>query len=231
MKKSIIVLVLLLAVACKSLPPVEPASEKSSAVAIQVEFEQLLSFMGNNPAEHVFFIRVENGNLMSKAGLIQATWTKKNRAYIFNADPGEYAAVAGDYTVTTQGQTTSTTTGNVTVSTTSGGGTNTYTTFFPKSMVESTRVKVEPGKLAYMGKYVLKMKQGVETADDVQKFYAEIIYPGSTKPASGLSAMFRQTGYTGTVSSSESGTDGRPAFLNLAREDFGETKWAGFAAQ
>lgn len=230
MKQSTVLFTLLLAVACKSLPPVEPASEKSAAIAVQIEFEQLISFLGNKEVEHVFFIKVENGNLMTKAGLIQATWNKGNRAYIFNADPGEYAAVAGDYTVTTQGQTTSTTSGNVTVSTTSGGGTSTYTTFFPKSMVESTRVKVEPGKLAYMGKYVVKMKQGLDTADEVQKFYAEIIYPGSTKPASGLAAMFRQTGYTGTVSSSENGTAGRPSFLNLAREDFGETKWSTFAA-
>lgn len=220
----VIVAALLLGSACKSVPPVQPQSDKSAAVGIEIELEPPLSIFGGIPAQTVYFVKVINGELKSKNGFIAATWSNKGRIYIFNADPGEYAAVAAEYKVTQQSQSNSAPVGsNVTVTVTTGG-TSVYTTFLPRDAIEASRVRVEEGKLAYMGKFTFKMQKGFESADEFQKHYAEQMFPGST-----TSSGFFSLKYCGSTRSKVSQTDGRPMFINGAKDDFGETLWSKLA--
>lgn len=212
--------------ACKSLPPVQPESDKAAALGVQVELVAPLSLFGGQYAEKVYLVRVNGGEVKTKAGIISSTWTNGERTYVFNVEPGEYAIVAAEYSVTSQGQTsTAPVGGNATLSVTTGGGTSVYTTFMPRDVVEASRIKVEAGKLAFMGAFVVKMSKGFDEADDVQKHYAEILAPGSTT-ASGVAGFF-QTKYSGRMER-KTGQEGRAAFLHKAREDFGETRWSSY---
>ncbi|MCB1307815.1 MAG: hypothetical protein KDK30_06535 [Leptospiraceae bacterium] len=228
----LILIAVSLSAGCKSGPPVMPAAENSTLLAIQLELAPPLSLFGNKEPEKVFFVRVLDDNLMSRHGMIESTWARDNRVYLLNAEPGVYIAVAGQYSITTEGQTTSTTSGNVTVSTTTGGGTNYYTTFFPEEVVQNTRIVVEPNKVTFMGKYVLGMEQGYDSMDEMQKHYVEQMFPGAIQAAANRSAamgfLTAQPHYRGVVKSQILPADGMAQFTSLARGDFGETPWSAF---
>ena len=218
--------------ACKSGPPVKPNAEKNAAIGIQVEFKTLLAILGNEEPSRVFFAPGVNGKILSKENLLTATWITDSRAYLLNVPPGEYVAVAGQFVQQQAASSTSAPVGGgATVSVSTGGGTNTYTIFFPERVVKQTLVRAEPNRLAVMGNYVLKVGQGGYSGmDATQKHYVDRIFPGARTgpPPTVFGIEVPPPHIAGTPVTAENSDAAIGAFLGEAREDFAETGFSTY---
>ncbi|MCE9499555.1 MAG: hypothetical protein K8R21_03500, partial [Leptospira sp.] len=183
-----------------------------------------------NSASTIFITKANGkGALLSQDEIMNGNWSNRGRNYWLNAKPGEYVIVAANYEVeqaSTPGTSTTTRSGNMTVTTTSGGsggGKITHTVIFPKSVVEKTKFKVVPGKLVYVGDFLLDTNNDYDKADDFQKHYGNRIAPGKLQN-SGISKMF-STFHLGTLEKINDNEAEKNELMQEIKEDFLETTW------
>lgn len=215
-------------VACKSTPPVNPTSEKVGAIGVKIELKTLISILGNKVPDKVYFAKLSGPNLKTDSGILTSTWKQDSAFYLLNVAPGDYAMVAVSYVE--KGQTTS-------QSTAVGGGTLTVTTsstygatiLLPEALVNSTRVTVKSGQLAFAGDYFVT-NDPFKNADEVQWHYAFLLNPEQAqreKDGSVIGLFANSQIRVGNPITSKKDESNEP-FVAKAREHFAETPWSSF---
>ena len=221
-------IVLLIAVGCKSIPTQNPAAKDSSVLAVEMSVKQ---FLGSKTASRVHIVRVDKKvnpgqTLISKTPVIASNWADRGVTYYLNVEPGEYIVVAMEYEVKQQAQeTSSATSGNVTVTTSSGGGTTIFTVITNKETAEKSKTKVAAGQLAYMGSFLIDTNKEYAQADENQKHYANILKPGMLTN-SGLFGNFFAVDLLGTLVSYTKDDEKVKEFKEDSKKSFAETPWS-----
>ena len=199
-------------------PPLPPAidSEQRSIIGISLEVRAPIKAFSNNP-DAVYFVKIdEEADLFTKGNFILSNYYRDGQAYLLNAKPGRYVAVACYRKVSPLGQKSSN-----------------YTTFFSKELIKLTDVTVNPGEVAFMGEYVIDSSAGLNEADSAQLQYAQIIAPGKSTSISGsiFSAMFggeQDAFYKGSLHVVASDKQVEIKFLTNAIEHFKDSAWISF---
>ncbi|MBW1686889.1 MAG: hypothetical protein JRS35_17700 [Deltaproteobacteria bacterium] len=172
---------LTLSLACAT-TPAPPARESPdlSVIGIAVSISAPAGWW-HNQATHVYFVRLDDPDHYAQDDPIRSNYTRGKYVYLFNARPGRYAVVAAGYETQGQGAPMG---GSFGV----GGGVsvgvsmtptynNTFTAYFPRTLVDKTAVTVDQGEMAFMGEISLD-KTDWEAADDVQLHYYRLLAPG-----------------------------------------------------
>jgi hypothetical protein len=189
---------------CATTQPI-PALTQPQMLAIDILVRPPMGFGGRDPAQ-VYFVRIEGPDGLQQQSIIRSNYVKGSRAYLVNARPGTYAAVASMFLAPGLQQ-------------------GTYTTYFPQTVVERTRLQVREGEVAFMGAYVLGTTVGLEGADALQNHYKNVIAPGASTGtlSMGLSGSVH---YKGTLIEQRNDQASRDAFLLRAKEDLAGSAWA-----
>lgn len=191
---------------CATTQPIPGLSQpQSSALAIDVLVKPPMG-IGSHDPEQVYFVRIEGADGLMQQSIIRSNYVKGSRAYLLNARPGTYAAVASMFLAP-------------------GLQRGTYTTYFPQNVLEHTRVTIQEGEVAFMGAYVLETSVGLEGADAVQNHYKNVIAPGA--PTGTLQMGLRgDVHYKGTLLERKNDETSRSNFLLRAKEDLAGSAWA-----
>ncbi len=165
------------ALACATTPPPSPLNTESSVIGIKVNVRGFKLF--STPSERVYFVRIDEGVLLSQEGTIASNYSQDGYVYLVNAEPGRYAAVAASHS-----RPQPTTAPGVPVA---GGGHVTVTVslttiswdtiYFPTGLIQKTAVTVGPGAAAFMGDLVVD-GSGLGGADGAQLYYLRLVKLG-----------------------------------------------------
>ena len=172
-------LVLSLACATMPVPPVRESPDLS-VIGIAVSISGPIGWW-HNQATYVYFVRLDDADDYARYEPIRSNYTRGKYVYLFNAWPGRYAVLAAGYETQSQGAPIGSSVGV-------GGGVsvgasvtptyhNTFTAYFPRTLIDKTAVTVGQGELAFMGEIVLD-KTDWEAADDDQLHYYRLLAPG-----------------------------------------------------
>ena len=188
---------------CATQPIPEVTQPQSSALAIDVLVKPPMGIGSRDPVQ-VYFVRIEGADGLMQQSIIRSNYVKDSRAYLLNARPGTYVAVASMFLGPLQR--------------------GTYITYFPRDVLEHTRVTVREGEAAFMGAYVLGTSVGLDGADDVQTHYKNVIAPGQ---ATGVLAMsFTGTiHYRGALLERKADEQTRREVLQKAKDDLAGSGW------
>jgi len=159
----LILFTVLIAAGCATVPAVPKVENKSSSgIGVVVRLIGPLKFPTYD-ADVVYFARACADQEKCEATVYASSYAKDGRVYWLNVPPGDYVAIAASFSVL--------------------NAPDTYITYFPKKLVNLTRVNVETGKFMYAGNYVLDTSIGIcpSDADETQVYYAERFEPGSPK--------------------------------------------------
>lgn len=193
--------------ACSALKPSAPGPgrSESAAIGINVKISPPLPLPPFPVAEGVYYAKLEPGKpLTEQAKIVESNYMWQGRAYLLNADPGEYVAVATYH----YPKGISFGAGPVKV-----GIRPRHVTLFPSGMVEASKVTVAPQQLGYMGTFVVDLPNfgGLGGADPVQKHFGGLI-----------DALVSYQGGQNTAENSDALT---AAFIEDARSDLGDAGW------
>jgi len=160
----------------------------------------------------IYFSRLEEGQngFISKFPPIPANAKSGNRFYLLNAPPGRYVAVAA-LEPPSVGRKAAGGPGSVGYVNSTPGS---YVVF-SKPLVALTEVKAEPGRLVFMGNFIVKayVRLGEPDPDEVQ--LDSISHKPPESPPYNL----------GSVSKVEQGSIYEQQFLLKAKDDLGESGW------
>jgi hypothetical protein len=170
MKKRYAILSVLLITGCASTPIPKIADPQSAVVAIQIETQAPIGIIRQNP-DVVYFVKIDNEGDITQNQVIPSNFAKDGRVYFLNARPGKYAAVAA---FRSQSGVPFASAPQPGVSASVTIGATGYTTYFSKELIESTRVDVAPGALAFMGSYIVRQSVGLSDAEAIQNHYANL---------------------------------------------------------
>lgn len=190
---------------CATTQPIpEVTQPQSSALAIDVLVKPPMGIGSRDPVQ-VYFVRIDSADGPMQQSIIRSNYVKDSRAYLLNVRPGTYVAVASLFL-------------------TPGLQRGTYITYFPRDVLEHTRVTVREGEIAFMGAYVLGTSVGLDGADEVQTHYKNVISPGQ---ATGVLAM-SFTGavhYRGALLERKADEQTRREFFQKAKDDLAGSGW------
>ena len=244
---SVFALALLLSFSCKTPPPVAPQNVDSAAVLAAVELRMsILGFETSRTPDVLYFVelkrldggvpanfripRLTEANLPTS--IIKSTYSTNTGVYWLNASPGAYALVGASYSETVSGQQTSTPVGDKgTLTVKVKGGTKVYATFFSLDFANEHAFVVAPGKLTTLGKFNAKVELSERSnSDPLQEHLANMMLPGYYDK-SALSNTFGKTvhAYVPVEMNAQTDSTSRESMQNLAKEDFLESPWAGYA--
>ena len=171
-------------ISCQTIPAPMALNDKSSAIGIAVFIKE---FGGNRQPEKLYLVKLDKdadeSSLFTRTNIIQTNFIRGNYIYLLNAEPGDYAVVGGFYGPESASNTRTTSSGWKITTTTGGGFSNkqnedksTWIVYFPKEMIKSTRVTVTPGRMAFMGEYMVGTRQ-LKSPDGAQMHYYKVIEP------------------------------------------------------
>jgi len=172
---------LTLSLACATMP-IPPARESPelSVIGIAVSTIPPIGWW-HNQATYVYFVRLDDADDHARYEPIRSNYTRGKYVYLFNAWPGRYAVLAAGYETQSQGAPIGSSVGvggGVTVSASvTPTYHNTFTAYFPSTLIDKTAVTVGQGELAFMGEIVLDITDW-EAADDDQLHYYGLLAPG-----------------------------------------------------
>jgi hypothetical protein len=199
-------------IGCLSIAPPAPVPE-TAHIGIELSSRALIPlklFEQNITA--VYFARLEDdqSDLISKLPPIPSNAKSGNRFYLLNTQPGRYVAIAA-LEPPSVGRKAAGGPGSVGYVNSTPGS---YVAF-SKPLVALTEVKAEPGRLVFMGNFIVKtyVRLGEPDPDEVQ--LDAISHKPPESPPYNL----------GSVSKVEQGLDSRQQFLLKAKGDLGESGW------
>lgn len=201
---SALALMTVLVAGCATTQPLPDMTQaRSSALAIDVLVKPPMGGGGRDPVQ-VYFARVEGVDGLMQQTIVRSNYVKDSRAYLLNARPGTYVAVASIFV--------------------NPGLPTSFTTYFPRAVVERTRVTVGEGEVASMGACLLGSSVGLDGADDVQTHYKNVIAPGQ---ATGVLAMSFSGAihYRGNLIECKSNEQGRRDLLQKVKGDLSGSGW------
>ncbi len=190
-----------------TLPPPRALDPQRSIIGISVTTRAPIRIF-TQTAKRVYLIRVdEEEDLFNRQSFIMSNYTKGNQIYILNVKPGRYAAVACyKRQVTPMAPTTE------------------YTTFFSEELIKLTEVTVEPGSIAFMGKYIIDTSVGMKDADDAQLNYFQLIMPDAAGGYLGM-AFSMANYYRGYIKEIKRDKKIELEFLTNAQYHLKDTGW------
>jgi hypothetical protein len=171
--------------------------------------------------DQVFFAKIDGEDGLLQQKIIRSNYSKDGRAYLLNAKPGTYVAVATF--ISGAGVPPAPQSPGFSISVTMGR--SGYTTYFSKELVEHTKVTIGESDFAFMGSYVVDESLGLAGADGVQIHYQNVIAPGA---ATGifLMSMIRDYHYRGTMLERKSDEQAHNDFFRNAKDDLAGSAWA-----
>jgi hypothetical protein len=180
-----------------------PSPEDSESSAIGIRFETHVPIFGQlHLPSIVFFVRTENDDDLAQSQVIRSNFARSGRLYLLNAPPGKYAAVASFRSDQYAG----------------------YLTVFSEELIDSTRVEVVPGKLAFMGSYSLGESVRMGSAEPIQKHYAELLAPDISGNVI-KQFLIGYHPYRGTMRKGRRDEAAQAEFLTESMEDFAGSGW------
>jgi hypothetical protein len=171
--------------------------------------------------DQVYFVKIDGADGLLQQQIIRSNYSKDGRAYLLNARPGTYAAIAVFFT--RAGVPAGPPSPGFSVSV--GMGSSGYTTYFPRGLVELTKVTVRENEFIFMGNYVVDQSVGLDGADEVQIHYKNVIAPGATTNTF-LMGLSGNVHYRGTLIEGKNDKTSRNEFLLRAKEDLSGSAWA-----
>jgi hypothetical protein len=220
---------LFLSLACVSIPPPPREAEDLSVIGIAANISQPL--WSNKQADYVYFVRLYESGTYEYNDPIRSNYASGDYVYLFNAQPGRYAAVSVGYVQQTQSAPMGSSVGlgggfsmSYSVSSTS---TSNHTTYLPKALVEETVVTVGPAEVAFIGEITLD-KRDWEEADDLQLHYYELMAPGHKDMGFWAKAFSGQGGHNaGAEPELDQSRESQDRFLDHSQEEFANAEWEG----
>ena len=174
--------------------------------------------------DKVYFVTAERKeDLYTLGRMVESNYVKFNRAYLLNALPGYYAAVAAHHTIESM---------RITYH---------YKTFFTQEVVEHTGVSVGPGTIAYMGDYVVNQVSDLTNTDEAQISFMPLVdrtallRMGGTKEAIMTGTVAGVAGgefsYSGVLGEANRDRRTEETFLEKAMDDLRDGGWSGILQQ
>lgn len=210
-------------------PPPMLASQQSSGIGISIETCPPIGFF-NQDAGSVFFVKVDKEHGLIQSHIYPSNYANNGRIYLLNVEPGEYAAIASfrhQSAMTHSSSPIPIKSGSkfsISMNADFEASSN-YSTYFPKELVEATKVQVCPGEFAFMGTYVVDQSLGMDGSDEIQLYYANFLAPNAAK--GGMNQLFSgDYHYRGSIKESKYDDDARKEFLEYARADLKEGGWS-----
>ena len=195
---------------CAANQPIPQMTRQNGAVvAIELNVADPSNIGSHDPVQ-IYFAKIDNSDGILQQQFIRSNYVKDNRAYLLNARPGTYVAVASLFR--------------------SPVSPATYTTYFPRGLVEQTKVSVHEHEFAFMGSCIVDSSVGLDGADVVQIHYKNVIAPGA---ATGLLSMAFSGAvqYRGTLRERKDDVGTQAAFFRQAKEDLKGSSWTAFVPQ
>lgn len=198
-------------IGCLSIVSPAPVPESAHiGIALSSRISTPLTLIEQNITA-VYFARLddEQNSFISKFPPILSNAKLGNRFYLLNAQPGRYVAIAA-LEPPSMGRNAGGPGSVGYVNSTLGS----YVVF-SKPLVALTEVKAEPGRLVFMGSFLMKayVKFNEPDPDEVQ--VDTIFHKPRETPSYNL----------GSVSKVDQGLDSQQQFLLKAKDDLGETGW------
>lgn len=217
---AIVAFVVIILGGCATTQPIPELSHPQSAgFGIDVTIKSPIGIFSTFIAEpdQVYFVKIDEEGGLFQQQIIRSNYIKGGRAYLLNARPGTYVAVAAFFLRK-----------EVPAGPPSPGfrvtRSRSYTTYFSKELVEHAKVTVGENDFAFMGSYVVKQSM-FEGADGVQTHYKNVIAPAAATGIllMGLRGDFH---YRGTMLEHKNDEQARNDFLRNAKEDLAGSAWA-----
>ena len=181
-----------LLVACESAQPQrqrlpEPIDAESAALGISVCMTETLGLLSKDTIEPdiVLFVRLEDGeelkDLSKKRVLIPSTFVRGDYAYLLNASPGKYVAVAAlygeDLGPTTVKLGTAKVGSHVTVTfhLELSSGKVVHRNYFSREMIEASTTTVAAGSFAFLGNFEADQAFRFGEADELQVHFLHVL--------------------------------------------------------
>ncbi len=206
---------------CATTQPIPELSQPQSAgFGIDVTIKAPIGIFSAKP-DQIYFVRIDDEGGLLQQQIIRSNYSKSSRAYLLNARPGSYVAVAAFFS--RAGAPAGPPSPGFSVSVTTGR--SGYTTYFSKELVEHTKVTIREDDFVFMGSYVVDQSVGLEGADGVQTHYKNVIAPGA---ATGilLMGLSGDVHYRGTMLERKNDEQARNDFFRNAKEDLAGSAWA-----
>ena len=205
---------------CATTEPIPEMSQPQSAgLGIDITQRAPIGIFTSKP-DQVYFARIDGEDGLLQQQIVRSNYIKDGRAYLLNARPGTYVAVATFFARTTQSGPP-----QPGFSVTVGGGKSGFTTYLQKELVEYTKVSVREGDFAFMGSYMVNQSTGLDGADAVQAHYKNVIAPGASTSVF-LMSLGGDAHYRGTMAERNGDEQARNEFLRNAKVDLGGSAWA-----
>ncbi len=198
MKKIIFIIIALTMLGCGLPKSLRVADSKDSSV-IGISIRTLTLKVFSNKPEVVYFVRLDEkdeNNLGSK--IVPSNFVRGDYAYLINARPGKYAAVASLFTQTD----------------------NSYNSFYDAAIIKNTIIEVGPNQIVFAGKLKIEnqmknLYQNIEqNGDTAQLHYYNL-----------LKTFMYGTFYCGTYTSAERTGDLEREFLLKTKVYFNDSDW------
>jgi hypothetical protein len=232
MKQIMIIMMLsaVLSTGCASISVEEPKPLKSLVAlntTVFLKADMLNWFPGTIRPVHAYFVKLEDGaDLFAQKKIIQSNLTVGEDMYLINAEPGTYAAVGMEAVQEREKK--------------EDEKKHPYDNetmkfykqvFFPKKMIELTKVTVGPDSAAFMGMYMVSEPKFTERGrilDNAQKHFYKVVAPQVYK-APGykvLEDMGKDYRVFGAVLSVvRNNTDYEKKFLKRAMRTLKKSRW------
>lgn len=229
MKNYFFMLIFAYLINCASPPPIKMSNDVG-ALAVTVGLYAPVALMGAKAPEVVYFLKVDPTKPYTDSkDLFASNYNKSDRFYYFNAQPGSYVAVAAFYKVSAQpgsGSSTTSKAGGGTVTVSIQPGPTDYITFFSEEVAKSTLVKLDSGKVSYMGNLTVDMSLKLEGADKLQTHISNLIKPGALNTSLGKSMLSGSYNYIGTLKKNDTSDTSKKEFKETAStKELEESDW------
>ena len=213
--------VALLGVSCAS-PPPAPIGPNSVGLAIHVKVRPVVRLVSEAPAQ-VLFVRLSaEGGSITDGEPIPSNYASGDTLYLLNAAPGTYVAVACFKHLEPTPSSAPLPQG---VSITVRPGPSNYTTYFQEPMIHATTVTPQPGRIAFMGNFVVDQNMGFEDADPTQRAYYAQFGAGDENENLLENALGGDFHYRGTLHESDTGASVQADFAASMDRSLLEAGW------
>ena len=180
-------------------PPLPQPDPERGSIGVTIRAIPPAKF-GKMAAMQVYFVRLAEGeDVLDAEYVIPSSYSNKKQVYLLNAKPGRYVAVAARL---------------------KGGGVGwEYEAFFSMEMLPEMEVTVVPGKLVFMGDFVLNTSTKMAEADRAQSHFYRLILPDvAGKGFMGRTFISQNAPYTATLKSVDKGAETEREFWSLAKQ-------------
>lgn len=220
---SAILAIAVLSACVGQLPAPTPQDGASAGIGVLVKTRAPIKLFSAK-VDRVIFVKLEGNDSSQYISTqpIASNYNKDGYIYLLNAPPGRYAAVA---TFRSQAGIPTAPTGGGGVTVTVNPGDTDYATYFSRDLVKATEVNVEPGRIVFMGEFIVDMSTRFEDADDVQLHYLRLISPGVEDRSKLLGLLSGNYHYTGTLHEVNQDEEARERFFATSRENLGGAGW------